>query len=82
MWRTADVAWSVGLSVKIVSPAKAAEPIEMLFGVWTRVGPGNHVLNVGAHCRHLANMIEPSMYSGDAAFWQSTLVLSKYFDNY
>jgi len=36
------VAWSVGLSVgqsvTIVSPAKTAEPIEMPFVVWTRVG--------------------------------------------
>ena len=27
-----------------VSPTKTAEPIEMLFGMWTEVGPGNHVL--------------------------------------
>jgi len=25
--------------------AKTAEPIEMPFGMWTRVGPGNHVLD-------------------------------------
>jgi len=36
---------SVGLSVTTVSPAKAAELIEILFGMWTRVGPRNHVLN-------------------------------------
>jgi len=29
------VAWSVGLSVTIVSPAKTAEPIEMPFGLRT-----------------------------------------------
>ena len=28
-----------------VSPAKTAEPIEMPFGLWMRVGPGNHVLD-------------------------------------
>ena len=28
-------------------PCKTAEPIEMPFGLWTRVGPGNHVLNGG-----------------------------------
>jgi len=39
---------SVCLSVKLVSPAKMAEPIEMLFGLWTLVGPGNHVLD-GVH---------------------------------
>jgi len=29
---TDRVAWSVGWSVTVVSPAKTAEPIEMLFG--------------------------------------------------
>ena len=33
------------LSVTLVSPAKMAEPIEMLFGLRTQVGPGNHVLD-------------------------------------
>jgi len=28
----------------IVSPAKMAEPIEMLFGLWTLVGPRNRIL--------------------------------------
>ena len=32
-------------SVTLVSPAKMAEPIEMLFGLRTLVGPGNHVLD-------------------------------------
>ena len=32
-------------SVTIVSPAKMAEPIKMLFGLWTRVGHTNHVLD-------------------------------------
>jgi len=35
---------SVGRFVTLLSPAKTAEPIEMPFGVWTRVGPRNHVL--------------------------------------
>jgi len=44
------VAWSVclsaGLSAMIVSPAKRAEPIELLFEVLcTRVGPRNHVFD-------------------------------------
>jgi len=42
------VAWSVGrlvgLSVTIVNPTKTTEPIEMPFGLWSRVGSGNHVL--------------------------------------
>jgi len=38
---------SVGRPVTLVSSAKTAEPIEMLFELRTRVGPGNHVLHVG-----------------------------------
>jgi len=47
MWSvvTDRVAWSVGLSVKLVSPAKTAEPIEMPFELRIRVSPGNHVLD-------------------------------------
>jgi len=46
-----------------------AEPIEMLFGMWTRVGQRNyHVLDAGAHWRHLENTIEPSMCGDDAAY--------------
>ena len=41
------VAWSVGLSVTLVSPAKMAAPIELPFGLRTWVGPGNHVLDRG-----------------------------------
>jgi len=36
---------SVGLTVTLVSPAHTAGPIEMPFELWTRVGPGNHVLD-------------------------------------
>jgi len=32
-----------------MSCAKTAEPIEMPFGIWTRVGPRKHVLGGGAH---------------------------------
>ena len=32
-------------SVTLVSPAKTDEPIEMPFGLRTRVGPRNHVLD-------------------------------------
>jgi len=39
------IASSVGLSVTLVSPAKTAGPIEMPFGLRTRVGPRNHVLD-------------------------------------
>ena len=48
-----------------VSYAKMAEPIEMPFGICTLVGPRKHVLGGGAHWRHLANTIEPSMCGGE-----------------
>jgi len=37
--------WSIGRSVTIFSSAKVAEPIEVPFGLWTRVGPRNNVLD-------------------------------------
>jgi len=37
------VAWSVGRSVTVMSPAKTAEPIDMSFGLWSLVGQRNHV---------------------------------------
>jgi len=40
------VVWSVGLSVTVVNSAKTAEPIEMPFGLSTRVDPRNDVLDV------------------------------------
>jgi len=65
-----------------VSCAKTAEPIEMLFGIWTRVGLGNHVLCGGAHWRHLENTTEPSTCGSDAACCQITfttcLILSPF----
>ena len=42
---TNQVAWSVSLSVTVVSPAKMVEPIKMLFGLRTWVGLRNHVLD-------------------------------------
>jgi len=33
-----------------VSCAKTAEPIEMLFGLWARMGCRNHVLNEDPDC--------------------------------
>jgi len=50
-----------------VSCAKTAEPIEMLFGIWTRVGPMKHVLDGCPHQRHLTCTIEPSVFGVDAA---------------
>jgi len=34
-------------SVTVVSPAKTAESMETPFGVRSRVGPGNHALDMG-----------------------------------
>ena len=42
-----SVCLSVGLSVTLVSPAKTAAPIEMLFGLRIRADPRNHVLDGG-----------------------------------
>ena len=43
---TSMVCWC--LSLTVVSPAKMAEPIEVLFGMRTWVGPRNHVLDGGS----------------------------------
>ena len=51
---TDGVAWSVSLSVTVVSPTETSEPIKMPFGMWTRVGPRKHVLDgvhIGTTCR-------------------------------
>jgi len=42
---TDRVAWSVGLSVTIVSPAKTATPIELPFELRTQMGRKNHALD-------------------------------------
>jgi len=49
-----------------VSSAKMAESIEMPFGLWTLSGGPMEALHGGAHWRHLANTIEPSMFVGPA----------------
>jgi len=71
--RVASVCPSVCRFATIVSHARTAEPIEMPFGTWTRLGSRKHVLDGDVHWRHLANTIEPSMCGGDAAFCQVTL---------
>ena len=52
------VCLSVSLSVTIVSPAKMGEPIEMPFGLWTPVGPGNHMLDGGQYPQMLRGNFE------------------------
>jgi len=44
---SSTVCQSICRSVTLLSPAKTAEPTEMPFGLRTRVGPGNHVLDGG-----------------------------------
>jgi len=50
-----------------MSLAKTAEPIDMPYWLWTRVGHGT--TRWGANWRHLANMTEMSICCGDAAFF-------------
>jgi len=50
-----------------------AEPIDLLFGLWTRMGQSKDV-HGDAHWRGLTNTTEPSVWGGYAAF------LSNYFD--
>jgi len=59
---TDRVAWSVCLSVMIMSLAKPAELIEMPLALWTRVGPRNRI--------RWQTRID---WSGDVAFCQITL---------
>ena len=45
---TDGAAWAVSWSITkitIVSPEKTTEPIKMPFGMWTSVGPRNHILD-------------------------------------
>jgi len=51
--RGLSVGRSVCLSVTVLSHAKTAEPIEMRFGLRTRVGPKKRALGESAHWRHL-----------------------------
>jgi len=58
-----------------VSCAKTAEPIEMPFGMWTRVGPRKHALEWGC------TLAQPSKSDWTVHVrWQCSL-LSNYFDH-
>jgi len=68
-----------------VSCVKMAEPIDLPFGLWTRVDRGKHKFNRvrqvtpmcprgRVHCRNLANTIELFVCGGDAALCQITLI--------
>jgi len=67
-----------------MSCAKTAEPVDLPFALWTRVGRRKHQFtrirqvapvcpHARAHLRHLANTVEPSVCSGDAFLCQITL---------
>jgi len=67
-----------------MSCAETTEPIDLPFWLWTRLGQRKHKFNRirqeapicrhwRAHCRHLANTIEPSVCGGNAVLCQSTL---------
>ena len=71
-----------------VSSADIAEPIDLLFGLWTLVGRRKHkfhrihqMVPIWCHARwrHLANMIEPFICGGDAALCQITLSIGADF---
>ena len=51
-----------------MSYVKKAVLIEMQFGMRSLVGSENYVLDKGAHWRHLAIMIEPSVCGGDVSY--------------
>jgi len=74
--------------------AEMAEPIDLPFGLWTRVGRRkhefNHIRQVApmcphgrAHWRHLANITKPSVCGGDAVLcqikWLWPLVLQQHY---
>jgi len=65
-----------------MSCVKTAEPIAMSFAIWTCVGSKKHVLGRSAHWHHLANTIEPSMCSGNAACCQITLTTCYFISGY
>ena len=74
----------------VVCFAETAEPIDLPFGLWTRVSRRKHRFNDirqvapmcqygRAHRRHLANTIEPSVCGGDAVSRQITLTPCYYY---
>jgi len=68
-----DIVW-VSLCVCVclldatVNPAKTDEPIEMLFGLWTRVGPRNHMLN-GAWIPHPRLLLKSCPLTVDHSYY-------------
>jgi len=55
---------------------KMAEPIELPFGMMSRVGSRIHVPDASAHWRHLVNATEPSVCSDEVV-----ICMSNYYDH-
>jgi len=65
-----------------VNCAKTAEPFEMPFGLWTRMGLTKEgCIMWGAYWRHLANTVEPSICCGDACGLFVKLLWPRYYCN-
>ena len=60
----------VCLLVTFVSPAKTAEPIEMLFGMLARVGQRNHVLDGGPDPHEIGS------FKGKLVPWETIVIVS------
>ena len=64
---------------RTLSSAKMDKRTEMPFRQQTQAGLRNHALDGGTHWRHLVNMTERSVHSGDAASCQITLTTCYYY---
>ena len=71
------VVFSVGLCVTLVSPAKTAEPIEMPFGLWARIGPRNHVLDGGSDPHGKGVILRGKGASRCKVYWHSVVICAK-----
>jgi len=61
-----------------MSRAKMAEPTEMRFGTWTRMGQRKHVLGGDAHQHYITNTTELSMCGSNMACCHITLTTCYY----
>ena len=57
-WGREEAAHCKAYGLPVMTCAKMAEPLEMLFGLWTRVGRRKHVLDGGARWCHLVIIID------------------------
>jgi len=83
-----DVAWSAGLSVTILGPAKTAEPIEIPFGLWTLEsgGPKEPRIRWGTDPPYEGTILKgegvgPLLITGNTVYVRRRCgLLSNYFD--